>query len=75
MVVLKVGLLRKPLVLCTSGKIYQSGIPFILKFHIIYTPLYIQEKQVELHPASQNLIAALTSTLYYVSQPRYRVIS
>jgi hypothetical protein len=50
MVILKVGLLRKPPVLCTSGKIYQLSF-FHFKFsHYIYTPLYIQEKQVELHP-------------------------
>jgi hypothetical protein len=52
MVILKVGLLRKPLVLCTSGKIYQLSAFHFKISHYIYTPLYIPEKQVELHPTS-----------------------
>jgi len=35
MVILKVGLLHEPLVLCTAVK-FISCHPFILKFHIIY---------------------------------------
>jgi hypothetical protein len=57
MVILKVGLLCKPLILCTSSKIYQLSSFHFKISHYIYTPLYIQEKQVELHPASQNLVA------------------
>jgi len=52
MVILKVGLLREPPVLCTSGKIYQLSSFHFKILHYIYTPLYIPEKQVELHPAS-----------------------
>jgi len=52
MVILKVGLLCEPLVLCTSGKIYQLSSFHFKISHYIYTPLYIPEKQVELHPAS-----------------------
>jgi hypothetical protein len=61
MVILKLGLLREPPVLCTSGKIYQLS-SFHFKFsHYIYTPLYIPEKQVELHPASFRILLWLRS--------------
>ena len=61
MVILKLGLLREPPVLCTSGKIYQLS-SFHFKFsHYIYTPLYIPEKQGELHPASFRISLWLRS--------------
>src|ERR1700729_3598677 len=67
MVILEVGLSCTSPVLCASGKIYHLS-AFHLKFsHYIYTPLYIPEKQVELHPVSQNLIAAQISTSSFVS--------
>jgi hypothetical protein len=45
MVILKVGLLCEPLVLCTSSKIYQLS-SFHFKFsHYIYTPQYIPENK------------------------------
>jgi hypothetical protein len=61
MVILKVGLLRKPPVLCTSGKIYQLSSFHFKILHYIYTPLYIQEKQVELHPLSLRTLLRLRS--------------
>ena len=64
MVILEVGLSCVSPVLCASGKIYHLS-AFHLKFsHYMYTPLYIPEKQVELHPSSQNLVAAQILTSY-----------
>jgi hypothetical protein len=63
MVILKVGLLLEPLVLCTRGKIYQFSSFHFKISHYIYTPLYIQEKQVELHPASLRTSLWLGSRL------------
>jgi hypothetical protein len=63
MVILKVGLLREPPVLCTSSKIYQLSSFHFKISHYIYTPLYIPEKQVELHPASLRTSLQLRSHL------------
>ena len=57
-VILDVELLCTSPVLCVSGKIYWLSAFHFKILHYIYTPLYIPEKQVELHPLSQNLIVA-----------------
>jgi hypothetical protein len=54
------------LVLCLSSKIY-----LWLSFHFkisynIYTPLYIPEKQVEIHPSSQNLVTTQISSWDFI---------
>ena len=63
MVILKVGLLHEPPVLCTSSKIHQLSSFHFKISHYIYTLLYIQEKQVELHLMFQNFVAAQISFL------------
>ena len=54
------------LVHCLSSIIYPLS-SFHLKIsYNIYTPLYIPEKQVELHPSSQNLVTTQISSLDFV---------
>src|ERR1700729_3537697 len=67
MVVLKVELLHVSLVLCASGKIYQLSSFHFKILHYIYTPLYIPEKQVELHPSSLRTSLQLRSRLRTLS--------
>src|SRR5258705_2730000 len=53
-------------VLYLSSKIYLlSSFHFKILYNI-YTPLYIPEKQVELHPSSQNLVTTQISSLDFV---------
>src|SRR5882724_1731736 len=53
-------------VLCLSSKIYLlSSFHFKISYNI-YTPLDIPEKQVELHPSSQNLVTTQISSLDHV---------
>src|SRR5258705_292444 len=53
-------------VFCLSSKIYLlSSFHFKISYNI-YTPLYIPEKQVELHPSFQNLVTSQMSFLDFV---------
>jgi len=72
---LDVGFSCESLVLCFKWQKFISLSAFhFLILHYIYTPLYIQENKVELHPSYQNSLWPQISTLYFISCPQHHII-